>query len=83
MDDGFTKTGQPIIGRKYTIEQGDLSLQCTLVGKAYGPDGNADCVGVWFEGPDGKRVLLPWPLEAADDAEPIRLAAGWKEADDG
>ena len=80
MSTGFTKTGQPIVGRKYTIVQGDFSLQCTLVGKAYGPGGNADCVGVWFEA-DGKRGMLPWPVVASEGAEPIVVTAGWEVAD--
>ena len=83
MSTGFTKTGQPIVGRKYTIVQGDFSLQCTLVGKAYGPGGNADCIGVFFEVPDGRRGLLPlpWPVVASEGAEPIVVTAGWKVAD--
>lgn len=76
---GFTKSGQPIMGRKYTAYQGDEVFPFTLVGKLFGRKGNADLIGIVCEEPSGARGSLPWPLEAGDDAPTIRLRAGWPE----
>lgn len=78
---GFTKTGQPIQGRRYIIAQEpDVPpTEVKLVGKMYGPGGNAELVGIIVELVDGDeaggRGSFPWPLEASDGAEPIRFEA--------
>ena len=77
---GFTKTGQPIQGRRYILRQEGVGLpddqiEVTVVGKAYGKAGNADLVSVMLEEPGGGRDWLPWPIEAPDDASPITFEA--------
>lgn len=75
---GFTKTGQPIQGRRYIIAQEpDVPpTEVKLVGKMYGPGGNVDLTGIIVEVVEsGGRGSFPWPLEAADGAEPIRFEA--------
>ena len=61
---GFTKTGQPIQGRRYVISQEPEvpPTECRLVAKLYGPGGPADLVGIILEGPDGGRDTFPWPI---------------------
>lgn len=76
---GFTRSGQPIQGRKYTLRQGDLVIPVSVVGKAYGKGGNADLLSVMLEEPGGGRDWFPWPIEASDGAEPIYFMAGWLE----
>lgn len=73
---GFTKTGQPIQGRRYILRQEGVGLpddqiEVTVVGKAYGKAGNADLVSVMLEESGGGRGWLPWPIEADDGANPI------------
>lgn len=74
---GFTKTGQPIQGRRYVIAQEpDVpETEVEVVGKMYGSGGNADLMGIIVETADGGRGSFPWPLEAADGANPIRFEA--------
>lgn len=75
---GFTKTGQPIQGRKYIISQKpDVPpTEATVVGKLYGKMGNADLIGIILEESEsGGREVFPWPLEASDGAEPIKFEA--------
>ena len=76
MSAGFTKTGQPIQGRRYIIHQEKVGLpddqiEVVCVGKLYGRGGNADLVGVILEEPGGGRDTFPWPIEASDGAPPI------------
>jgi hypothetical protein len=80
MATGFSPTGQPIQGRKYTLTQGDLTIPLTVVGKLYGRGGNSDLVGIICEEADGGRGTIPWPIEASDGAEPISFVAGWPDA---
>jgi hypothetical protein len=77
---GFTKTGQPIQGRKYILRQEGVGLpddriEVVCVGKAYGKGGNADLVSVMLEEPSGARDWFPWPIEASDGATPITFRA--------
>ncbi|HEY7822156.1 MAG TPA: hypothetical protein VIG24_04960 [Acidimicrobiia bacterium] len=75
---GFTASGQPRQGSRYTLTQGDVVIPVTVVGKAYGRGGNADLVGVLLEDRDsGGREMFDWPIEAEDGAEPISFTAGW------
>lgn len=76
---GFTKSGQPRQGQKYTLRQGDLVIPVIVVGKAYGKGGNADLVSVLLqdEASGGRREWLPWPIEATEDAPAIVFTAGW------
>ena len=64
---GFTKTGQPIMGRKYLIAQGELlpETEAKVVGKFFGPRGNSDLIGIMLEEPGGARTNFPWPIEAS------------------
>lgn len=78
---GFTATGQPRQGGRYTVTQGDLVIPVTVVGKLYGRGGNADLIGVILEGPEG-RATVDWPIEAADGTDPIRFTAGWDSPED-
>lgn len=73
MSRGFTKTGQPIQGRRYIMSQEpDVpSTEVRLVGKLYGPGGNADLVGVILEGPNGGRDTFPWPIVATEGTPDI------------
>ena len=82
MRAGFTKSGQPIQGRKYTVTQGDISIPVTVVGKLFGRGGASNLVGVILQEPSGARDTLPWPLEASDGAEPIYFTSGWPAGGD-
>ena len=78
MPKGFTKTGQPIIGRKYTIRQGDLTFLATCTAKGFGDVVRRDVVMVrWTTGDESG--WLPWPIYPAGDNEPITVTTGWKE----
>lgn len=74
---GFTKTGQPIQGRRYTIAQKpDVPpTEVRLVGKLYGPGGNADLIGIILEEPAKGRATFPWPIEASPGTSPITFEA--------
>ena len=74
---GFTKTGQPILGRRYLIAQDDFlpETEGKLVGKFYGKGGNADLLGIMLEESGGARSHFYWPLEAAIGSPPITFLA--------
>jgi len=64
---GFTKTGQPIIGRRYLLQQGDMSTTVTVVGKLFGQGGNSDLVGIVIEDDQLARIQCAWPLSGPGD----------------
>lgn len=73
MRKGFTKTGQPIQGRRYRISQGDVSYQIRIVGKGFGPGGNADLRGIFVEDEYGRRDWMDWPIEPETGSPSIRF----------
>jgi hypothetical protein len=74
---GFTKTGQPIQGRRYVLDQSGVGLpeggvEVRVVGKFFGPGGAADLVGIMVEEVESKgREMFPWPIESTDPERPI------------
>ncbi len=74
---GFTKTGQPIMGRRYLIAQDGLlpETEAIVVAKFFGKGGNADLIGIMLEEPNGGRTDFPWPLEEAIGSAPITFVA--------
>jgi hypothetical protein len=78
---GFTKTGQPIMGHKFTIVQGDISIPITVVAKLFGQYGSAHLVGIVIEDRSGARETVDWPITSTDPKLPVIFKPGWPPDD--
>ena len=80
MPDGFTKDGLPVIGRKYTICQGDdVADHVVCVAKLAYRSGRVDVM--WENSAGTARESLPWPIEAEQGTPSIVVWPGWREGE--